>query len=128
MSIGFTGTQEGMTLKQARELWICLSRTSPNEFHHGDCVGADEVAHYIAKSLGIRCVGHPPTNSKKRAFTDCDEWREPLPYLDRNREIVDETEETVACPKSEIEELRSGTWSTVRYAIRQGKLLGIIVP
>lgn len=128
MKTGFTGTQEGMTIYQSRALWIFLRNADPDEFHHGDCIGADETAHYIAKSLGIYVVGHPPANPKKRAFTDCDEWREPKPYLERNHDIVDESDEIVACPKSRDEELRSGTWSTVRYAIRKGKLEGLIYP
>lgn len=126
--IGFTGTQEGVTIEQARALWAFLNRSDPEEFHHGDCIGADEVAHYIAKSLGIYVVGHPPTNPKKRAFCDCDEWRDPKPYLDRNHDIVNETVAMVATPKSREEELRSGTWATIRYARKLGTPIEVIYP
>lgn len=128
MKVGFTGTQEGATLQQARKLWLLLRDADPLEFHHGDCIGADEVAHYIAKSLGIYVVGHPPTNDKKRAFCDCDEWREPLGYLDRNKEIVSEVDAMAACPKSTEEELRSGTWATVRYSRKSNRPVTMIYP
>lgn len=128
MKIGFTGTQEGATIDQARILWSYLRFAHPSEFHHGDCNGADEVAHYIAKSLGIRIVGHPPTNPKKRAFCDCDEWREPKPYLERNHDIVNEALAMVGMPKGRDEELRSGTWATIRYARKLGTPIEIIYP
>lgn len=128
MKLGFTGTQQGATLNQARALWSLLRAKDPEEFHHGDCIGADELAHYIARSLGIYVIGHPPTNEKKRAFCDCDEWREAKPYLDRNHDIVNETHEMVAIPKGPNEELRSGTWATIRYAFKLGTPIAIIYP
>lgn len=125
---GFTGTQQLITLNQARQIWTWLKQLDPEEFHHGDCIGADEAAHYIAKSLGIECIGHPPIISKKRAFTDCDQWRPAKPYLDRNHDIVNEVEEMAACPKTRTEELRSGTWATIRYARKQKVPLTMMYP
>jgi hypothetical protein len=40
----------------------------------------------------------------------------PLPYLARNKVIVHHTEMMVAAPNGRVERLRSGTWSTVRFA------------
>lgn len=129
MKTGFTGTQEGMTINQARMLWIRIR--DDEEFHHGCCIGADEAAHFIAKSLGIRVVGHPPTNERKMSNASrdsCDEIRPALDYLDRNKEIVNETDRLEACPKSTFEEWRSGTWSTIRWGRKMRKQVQIIAP
>jgi hypothetical protein len=129
MKIGFTGTQQGMSDRQKRQLAALLTSLKGTEFHHGDCIGADEEADGIAAQLGLRIVIHPPDNMSKRAFRT--RWpnrveREPLPYLERNHHIVDETEVLIAGPKSEQEELRSGTWATVRYARKLGRTIRIL--
>lgn len=134
MNIGFTGTRKGMTAYQKDVLdkmfWV-WSRNEPHEirFHHGGCVGADYHAHMIAKQYGMTIVIHPPTNDKHQAMgAVADELRDPKPYLDRNHDIVDESDFLIACPKSEVEIRRSGTWATVRYARRSGKRLMLIPP
>lgn len=117
MTIGFTGTQQGMTRKQKRALTNLLDSCKPTSFHHGDCIGADEEAHYIAQKLGIPIVIHPPSKSAKRAF--CKGWKKmclPKDYEDRNKDIVLQTDLLVGCPATCEEEVRSGTWSTIRFA------------
>lgn len=127
-TIGFTGTQVGMSERQTRELYrlLCLAvADGDTEFRHGDCVGADEESHQIAITAGVkRIVIHPPTNTSKRAW--CRNWPGPSdyeilvlpgkPYLERNKDIVVATTTLIATPKTDLEELRSGTWSTVRFA------------
>ena len=125
MKIGFTGTQKGMTPVQKAEVAFLI--TGENEFHHGDCVGADEQAHHIAEIRKVPIVKHPSTNGKKRAFCKGGKEVKPKPYLVRNRDIVNATDELVAAP-SGPEVLRSGTWSTVRYALKQEKLVHIVMP
>lgn len=115
MKIGFTGTQFGMTDAQKAALQKLLTGKD-GEFHHGDCEGADAEAHDIARVCGLRIIGHPPSDPKKRARKFVDEWREEKPYLARNKDIVSETEVLVAAPAQGVEQLRSGTWSTVRFA------------
>lgn len=73
MKVGFTGTQLGMTGFQIEELTKLLMATTITQFHHGDCIGADEQAHEIAKALGIPVAIHPPINPSKRAF--CKGWK-----------------------------------------------------
>lgn len=127
---GFTGTQQGMTDIQQRVLSAILKRLGAGEFHHGDCVGADAEAHAVVYKLGLFIVIHPPKDSKKRAF--CYSLKTtilcPKDYLDRNHDIVDETDFLIATPKTKDEELRSGTWATVRYARKIGKRVHIIYP
>ena len=43
------------------------------------------------------------------------------PYLERNRNIVDNTTMLVAFPNNNKELLKSGTWSTIRYAKKRNK-------
>lgn len=131
MKVGFTGTREGMTDAQQIALSDVLDHLMPTEFHHGDCVGADEQAHGMAFETNgerVKRVAHPPTNERLRAFCEADEVREPKDYLPRNRDIVDETQMLIACPKTAVEDYESGTWYTVRYARRVGKPVYIILP
>lgn len=124
--IGFTGTQDGCTHDQKEMLRILVG--AGTVFHHGDCVGADADAHAIAQSLGLRTVCHPPDIAKKRAFTINSVTMNPKGYIRRNHDIVDACEILLACPKFNVEELRSGTWATIRYAKRIGKRVCIIFP
>lgn len=127
MIVGSTGTREGMTEAQAGEMLNQLTLAGAVSLHHGDCQGADEQAHAIGRKLGLWIVGHPPTASGLRAFTDCDELRDPRPFLVRNRDIVRETALLIATPQGR-ETLRSGTWATIRYARRLRVPLIIITP
>lgn len=124
---GFTGTQQGMTPDQKRVFRKLIEVLGPVNFHHGDCMGADYNAHLIARELGMYIVLHPPKNQMKRAFCDADIEREAKEYLDRNHDIVDDSDIMFATP-SGPEVLRSGTWATIRYARKKGKPLFIIYP
>lgn len=126
--VGFTGTQEGMSDYQKRVLRASLEGV--RELHHGDCIGADAEADAIARELGITVVIHPPSDPKKRAFCakPGDVVWEPLPYLERNHDIVDEADVVIGTPKSGVEVLRSGTWATIRYARSRGKRTLVIAP
>jgi hypothetical protein len=129
MSIGFTGTQDGMTPEQSGNLKKALHALGRySDFHHGDCMGADAQAHDIAVSMNYKVILHPPSNSNKRAFCLANEVRKPLEYLDRNTEIVKETEVLIACPKEMTEQLRSGTWATVRRARKLSRNVIILFP
>jgi hypothetical protein len=123
MIIGFTGTQRGMSDRQKKGLRVHLLVAEPgSELHHGDCFGGDEEAHEMALELGLRIVIHPPLNNSKRAF--CKGAHLVLPpkyYIDRNHDIVDVSALLIAAPKTDEEEVRSGTWATVRYARKMDK-------
>lgn len=121
MRVGFTGSKQGVTSAQLHSLRGWLLANTVDEFHHGCCVGADTYANAIAYEYGLAVVFHPPIDmsqaSDLREFPGT--WRKPLPYMARNRAIVDECELLIAMPgMSDEERLRSGTWATVRYARR----------
>lgn len=128
--VGFTGTQRGMTTAQLESLASVLWRFAGegSEFHHGDCIGADAQAHECAVALSFEPVIHPPENSIKRAWKEANRIEEPRPYLVRNRAIVAQTDILVAAPGEPDEQLRSGTWSTVRHAQKLMRQIYLILP
>lgn len=136
ISIGFTGTREGLTEEQREEVTKLLVSHCPDDpqeamsqFHHGDCIGADYEAAQIAQEMGYHVVGHPPVNTKARAFFESDNERPPKGYLARNEDIVIFSEILIACPKSIVEEIKgSGTWWTVRCARKAGKPIYLVLP
>lgn len=116
--VGFTGTQHGMTSEQQVVLRGLLGTfvDAASEFHHGDCIGADAEAHEVARELGFFIVIHPPIITAKRAWKRAPVVNVPMNYLERNRVIVRSTQLLIAAPGELEEQLRSGTWSTVRFA------------
>lgn len=138
LEIGFTGTRDGMTDAQLRALEYVvgdLVRSEPVFWaHHGDCVGADAEFHELLMDLTgdhtIRIVVHPGPADDIARQSGCvgDERREPLPHLTRNQNIVDESTVMIAAPLEETEQIRSGTWATIRMARRAGAPLAIVYP
>ena len=132
INVGFTGTRNDLTDKQITDLHDGLKTfkqfNNLQEFHHGDCIGADFIAGELAKDLGYKVVIHPPEDSKNRAFADGDIILPTRPYLDRNKDIVNASHVVIACPDCPVEKLRSGTWSTIRYAKKMGMKCIIINP
>lgn len=128
--VAFTGTRAGMTYKQAATFTGLLTLTPMVEFHHGDCVGADEQAHNLVIAHGgIFIISHPPDNDKHRAHCDDVTYQfQPLPYLDRNRAMVDLCDLLIATPGQKEEILRSGTWATIRYARVLGRRVVMVYP
>jgi hypothetical protein len=128
MKVGFTGSREGITDEQYIRIKNLLISGDTTEVHHGDCIGADAYMHEIAGLLEIRIVIHPPDLPGLRCFCSCDELREEKPFLERNQDIVDETDVLIACPNGTKETMRSGTWATIRYAEKQKKTILLIYP
>lgn len=127
MKWGFTGTSRGMTSQQLSAVGVHLQISG--ELHHGDCIGSDAQAHEIARRLGgLWIIGHVPDRDEKRAFCDFDVTLPPRSYIERDHNIVDACDFLLATPHGHVEELRSGTWATIRYARKTGKALRIIYP
>lgn len=139
LRIGFTGTQVGITQPQSN----CLSNliecyfdkfTIHNlEWHHGDCEGADEKFHdtliekYLSRNYANRIVIHPPIDESRRAYCK-DSMLTLIPenYVARNHNIVDSIKALIVCPQQDEEIVRSGTWSTFRYASKENSSTKII--
>lgn len=132
LHVGFTGTRKGMTFVQRRTLRDLLWDIKATDFEHGDCVGADEQAHAIANVNRTRIHIRPCTITDQRAFCitrlGIDIHYPPKPPIERNHDIVDASHVLIATPGEMAEQLRSGTWSTVRYARKRGKRVIIIFP
>jgi hypothetical protein len=128
MRIGFTGTRRGMTAEQECALRALLTSHAGAILHHGDCIGADAQAHDVAVSLGWDVVIHPPLVEAQSAWRTTADVRKPRPYLERNKDIVRDTDLLIAAPAEASEQHRSGTWSTVRFARKQRRPIWIIQP
>jgi hypothetical protein len=126
--VGITGTQTGLTDNQRKTLekTFKLFETNFKNFHllHGDCVGVDCEAHclYLRMNFGGKIIIFPPKNNIKRAYCTSLQSSQTIilpeeEYLVRNKNIVQNADILIACPKEENGEMiRSGTWFTVRYA------------
>lgn len=113
MSIGFTGTRDGMTEPQHETLREYLEMMLPmfgKLFIHGAAFGSDKQAEAIAVGLGY--IPHPIPAG-----------RDPLV---RDREIARSAQFMLATPGGFVEVRRSGTWATIRYS-REYKTPGIII-
>lgn len=115
MIVGFTGSRHDRPQATLDRLRAILVEWGVTEAHHGDCLGFDAQAHDVCTSLGIRTVAHPPTDPRMRAWKKADVILPERPYLDRNKDIVRAVQKLIAAPDGP-ERLRSGTWSTVRFA------------
>lgn len=131
LHLGFTGTRHGVTHNQEEgillvmlDLWK-LRRSMV--VHHGDCMGADATFYRLARGLDrVRIVCHPPITAYWRAAVGGDEVREPLHPIVRNSVIVRESSWMIAAPREMLEQVRGGTWSTVRRARAWGRPLAIV--
>lgn len=120
MKIGFTGSRLGMSQCQKEQFVLELLAFDLTEFHHGDCSGADAEAHDIVAEFFPACkiIVHPPESNYLRAFKPGHEFREPAGYIRRDKNIVDATDQLIGAPLTDVEQIRSGSWTTIRYARR----------
>ena len=138
--IGFTGSRRGLSRKQEDKLKMTLSSFNIKEFHHGGCSGADHIAHslvaYLKSNMGVDChihvhptdlAGHSDDFNIKEEYS-WDVYYRHKPPLERNHDIVDATEVLIAISNTQHEVLRSGTWATIRYALKTRKDVVIIYP
>lgn len=123
MIIGFTGTRQGMSQNQKEQFVLKLFELNPTEFHHGDCKGADAEAHDIVREFfpEVYIVIHPPELHYTQAFKQGDEHRVPGSYIDRDRDIVNDSDYLIGAPLTNDEIVRSGSWTTIRYARKTNK-------
>lgn len=142
MIIVFTGTRRGMTSSQKEEFEKAIKLHRPSLFVHGGCLGADDEADEIAASNRVDRAVYFSDVPKASVSTHELEARS-VYYcaglctrpgarpLDRNKEMVNllgPQDILIACPRGREEELRSGTWMTVRFARKSGKTVQVIFP
>lgn len=139
--LGFSGTQQGMTIQQILSLRQLLNTFEPKpvQFHHGDCIGADQEFHNsVLLTHGGKAEIHMwPTNILgKRAHCDKIYSYKGARYvvhpvmdpLERNAVIARTCRVVIIAPKDFEENIRSGTWVTFRRAINYRKQTIIIWP
>ena len=133
MIAAFTGTRRGMTSQQKEEVCNLLLTLGVSEVNQGCCIGSDdELTQLVRESFsGIRIVGHPCNlyvQTSRRAIKQSDHVTSRQPPLDRNRRMVNLAQVLIATPSMGHEEVRSGTWMTIRYARKAGKRILIVYP
>jgi hypothetical protein len=133
LHLGITATQRGLSNEQ--RVWLrghfALSkRVFDVTVHHGDCVGGDEEAHDIALEFNFAIEIHPPTNPKQRAFCEgATVVHEAKDYHARNYDIVMASGVMLGMPEGLASMYpRSGTWSTLRRTIKEGKTFYFCLP
>lgn len=141
MVVGFSGTRKGMTGPQLQNLNILYnSLDHVTLVRHGGCKGADTQFHIMVATnskhraeLNVHwgCApngeirgSNPDDLGPKEGYVS----HTPLPFLIRNKVIVDKSDVMFAAPGTEQEVLRSGTWATIRYCLKKRKPLTIITP
>lgn len=130
MKIGFTGTRDGMTPQQKKTFRDLLLEIKPESFSHGDCVGSDADAHQIAVEIGIPIIIYPPRKNDLRAYCKASGAviKPVADYLERNLAIISDTDQLIACPREYENQVRSGTWYTIRQAKKRNKTVRVILP
>lgn len=133
MIVGTTGTSRGPTPAQHDTFKELVARLPISRFVHGGCVGWDTLAHYAVRRAhpkipieifpsdlhGMQgtCVTIPMGNC---------EIHVEMPPLDRNRLMTQWIYGLIAVPRTDEEQIRSGTWATIRYAREIGLPIYII--
>jgi len=135
-SVGFTGTQHGMTPAQSVAVasflttWRDDFRDAQQELHflYGMCVGADDQAAMIAGNLGFTLHGYPGDNPSKYGHVVPHFRHAPMENLRRNAVIVSQCSALLATPRETAMIRRSGTWATVRAARKAAVPVWLIWP
>lgn len=139
MKIGVTATRKGLSPQQREWFHDWLTTAEVSELHHGDCLGGDAQIDAIFKlwrsGRASSIAVHPCTIEGQRAYTmrgkphtAGDVCLSPKPPLDRNRDIVAACDLLLAFPGEKAMKLRSGTWATVRHALKVGRRLIVVHP
>lgn len=132
--IGFTGNRYGLTDEQKTQITAIFDIYNNIIVSHGDCIGSDTDFHNLSiqykqlnpmKNFQIHI--YPPTDDKLRSYCNGDIILNPKPYLQRNKDIVLDSDILIGCPNDKTKEvLRSGTWSTIRLARKLKKQIYLL--
>jgi hypothetical protein len=131
LTVAYTGPRRGQTLQQQSRFRDIIVELRPGEFKHGLCVGGDGQAHDIVRmhftSDECKIIGHPPTDKKDFEHRDCDVYAEAEDFLVRDLHMVQQSDILVATVPTFQEFRRSGTWTTVRYALKKANIDVIMI-
>lgn len=133
---GVTGTKSFSIPHSQVELivdeWLETLTPMQDRIINGVCTGLDGIVGRRAHLRGFEVHGVVPFD-RSRVCPDFKEWCsswEEMPegtdYMDRNDQLVAWSDDLTAFPRTSIEELRSGTWATVRRAQKKGIPVTII--
>ena len=135
-NFAFTGTRQGLTPEQHKALsdLVLSVLYDIDEVRHGGAQGADSQFHSICVHHGIEDRVHiyPSNLNGARAVL---EWLDGAGWtvhpaadpISRNHLIVALSDHLIAAPAGP-EKVRSGTWSTIRYARRVRRPVTIVWP
>lgn len=129
MIVGFVGSQKGMTKEQRQAFLAVVKHLQVSTLHHGDCIGADEQVHrLIRKQTLAKLIVHPPACDEHRAFCEQQTFTYlPVPYLERNHNIVNRCQHLVAAPSTQTA-TKAGTWEAIGYARKIKRPVTIVHP
>lgn len=122
--VGVTATRRSLTNEQIANItyWIDkqMHHHRISELHHGMCPygGGDHEIEQIATRYNIWVVGHPSLMEPQVEY-NVQMLRKPKDFLERDRDIVDETDYLIVAPwqNEKPKSLRGqGTWYTENYA------------
>ena len=98
----------------------------------GCCVGIDQMVGEEGKKFGFKIYGVVPADRLRvdplfaNYCTSFEFMPDGTDYMDRNSRLIEISYDLHAFPMTAEEEVRSGTWSTVRRARRKGMIVTII--
>lgn len=132
MNFTFSGTLRGMTIAQQFGVMRAFMRLEGYKIiHHGGATGADEQAHTISERFLFERHIHWSMIADKRmkvTYRAADDVEyAPLPPLKRNRVMIDASTWLIAAPATR-QEMRCGTWATVRYARERKINITLVFP
>lgn len=132
--IGFTGSQGGMTPEQKDRLrgflTYAMATCGDVEFNHGNCIGSDTEASWIAYEVGCDVHAYPCDIISKWGnayYGTIWDAHDPPPPMERN-ETLASFDLLVGAPEQNEEIRRSGTWATVRRARKRATPVYILWP
>lgn len=130
----FTGSRQGPTEPQRRAFTAWLATAQPGRMLNGLAIGCDEWALLAAKDHGWELEGYPCNIGSQvstvavHMVVSHGKYHQSMPPLDRNRLMVGMADRLLAMPAGMEEELRSGTWATIRYARKGQKPITVFWP
>jgi len=136
--LAVTATRQGLTSAQ-QQMFISVVRNLVCDsfvFHHGAAIGGDAELAYLASGFRqqgktIRIVAWPSNLASQRsssAVLASDEVKPEMPPLERNVAMIAGADLLLAFPAGFEEEVRSGTWATIRAAERNGIRVTVVWP